>query len=151
MVEKYIEQLRRIDINGCAERILNEAREKKTTWEAEEFLKENLNGDHLELTLKILREELFVALEEMEAVGIFDKNLDDECEPFTDNKKMIDLIIEKCKDKGVSYARSVLDVLGVTEAGQNYVIKEIKKIKREDYRKEESERLKPLSQEEIEK
>ena len=70
MVEKLIEQLRKIDINNCAEKLLNEAREMKTIDEAEAFLKDNLNGEHLDLTIKILHEELFDELEKMESFGV---------------------------------------------------------------------------------
>ena len=42
-------------------------------------------------------------------------------------------------------------MLGVSEAGQKYVIKEIKKIKRDNYKKEEAEKLKLSSEHEIEK
>ena len=151
MVEKLIEQLRKIDINNCAEKLLNEAREMKTIDEAEAFLKDNLNGEHLDLTIKILHEELFDELERMESFGVFEKDIDDETEPYTDSEFLLCSIIQKCKEKEIRHVKNVLAMLGVSEAGQKYVIKEIKKIKRENYRKEEAEKLKLSSEHDIEK
>ena len=150
MVNNLLERLRIIDINGCAEKILENAKEMRTMEKAEDYLKENLNGEHLELTLRILNEEFLTEVKEMEAMGFYDDSLNQESEPFSDDPKLIQIAIEKCKEKDMSFVKNVLSVLKISEAGTNYVVKELKKHQKEQFLKLEADKLKILNSPESE-